>query len=340
MNSELDDGLLDDDNASFSSHDFRSSGYSRGTPYSDDFTEQEHQAILNGQDSKKLIPSERGAFERPPPLITQHAFHFINGSEQDHDSNPGRINQEYNFDSEHHYKEDYNHSGYYEYREQENPFDGHVDGYKQSYDHHKGGSHYRTSPNDDDVDEGYEQYRRYHPHQDMQEQQFPSQQESYHYPHQSHYPASNLTQHDNGFGGDNFNEGYGGFAEEGTPGPEEDLHDNNVNDQNHYRMDTPGNYRVQYHAQHEPVPRISDKGSDRHVTETNEITNGFSDDSATSHVQFQILYKARGRKIEELTRNLENQEEEMTKQIRVLNHQIALMKGMTLFSFGVVGSAV
>lgn len=141
MNSELDDGLLDDDNASFSSHDLRSSGYSRDTPYSEDFTEQEHQTFFNGQESKKLIPSERGAFERPP-LITQRAFHFINGSGQNQDSNTGRINQQYNYDSGHQYQENYDHPGYNEYREQESPFDGQVDEYGQGYGDSEGGLNY------------------------------------------------------------------------------------------------------------------------------------------------------------------------------------------------------
>lgn len=332
LNSELDDGLLDDDNASFSSHDLRSSGYSRDTPYSEDFTEQEHQTILNGHGSNKLIPSERGAFERPPPLITQRAFQFINGSGQNQDdSSTGRTNQQYNYGSGHHYGENYDHPGYYEYREQESPFDGQVDEYKQNYDHNDGGSNYRTSP--DDVDEGFEQYGNYRPHQAMQGQ-FPSQQEPYHYHRQPHYPVANFSDHNTRSGAHDFNEGYGGYTEGETPEPGQNLYDNgtdnlHVNDQNHYRMDTPGNYRVQYHAQHEPIPRASDRGSERHVAETNELANGFSE-NGVQDVQLQILYKARGRKIEELTRKLENQEEEMTKQIRVLNHQNALMKGMTL----------
>ena len=339
MNSELDDGLLDDDNASFSSHDLRSSGYSRDTPYSEDFTEQDHRTILNGQETKALIPSEGGAFERPH-LITQRAFHFMNGSGQNQDSNVGMINQPYNYDPGRHYEEhynhpvyhgyneqgspfdgqvdeyrqsDYGHPGYYEYREQQDHFDGQADEHKQSYDHNGGDSNYHESPDDDDdVDEEFEQYGTYQPH----------------------YPAANFSEHCNGTGVHDFNEGYGGYTGEGTPGHGQNLHDNSaetVDDQNHYRMDTPGNYRVQYHKQNGAYPRIGDRGSDGHATLTNKVANDILGDG-TQDVQLQILYKARGRKIEELTRKLESQEEEMTKQIRVLNHQNALMKGTCTFT--------
>ena len=131
--------------------------------------------------------------------------------------------------------------------------------------------------------------------------------------------------------GDDFSGDYGGYDEgEGTISPDQKVHDDdadNTNVPNHYRMDTLGNYQVQYYAQHEPTSRIHDRGSDRHVTERNDISNRYSG-SGTQDVQLQILYKARGRKIEELTRELESQEDEMTKEIRVLNHQIALIKGM------------
>lgn len=313
---------MDDDNASFSSHDLRSSGYSRDTPYSEDFNE--HETILNGQDTKTLVPSERGAFERPS-LITQRAFHFINGSGQNQSSNTGEANQPYNFDPRHHYEQSYQHPDYYEYRRQENPFDGQVHEYNQDYDPNGGDTNYPTSP-DDDVDEGFEQYGGYHLDQVLQGQ-FPSQQE-YHYP-QSHYKVGNFTDQNNGSDDHDFKIGHRDYAEGGTQGHGQNLcsnGNNNPNDQNNYRMDTPGNYRVQYHAQHEPYPRAGGTGSDRHVNEVNSVANGFLEDGSQD-VQLQILYKARGRKIEELTRKLESQEEEMTKEIRVLNHQIALMKG-------------
>ena len=53
-----------------------------------------------------------------------------------------------------------------------------------------------------------------------------------------------------------------------------------------------------------------------------------SENGAQDTTQLQILYKARGRKIEELTQKLQNQEEEMAKEIRILKHQIAMMKGL------------
>lgn len=314
LNRELDDGLLDDDNASFSSHDLRSSGYSRDTPFSDDFSEQAPETFFNGQDAKKIVPSERGAFERPP-LITQRAFPVINGSGQNQDLD--RINQPYNYDTRHQYEGHYDNQGYYNYRGQGSPYNGLVDGYEQSYDHHQGGvNDYRTSP--DYMDEGINHYGDYNPPQTMQGQ--------HHYPpSQSNYPASNLDEGNNSSGNRDFNEDYIGYDEGGSEG--QNIYDNgapSVNEQNYYRIDTPGNYRVQYHGQHESIPHVSDRGSERH---TNEIANGFSEDGTQDIVQLQILYKARGRKLEELTQMLKNQEEEMTKEIRVLNHQNAMMKG-------------
>ena len=318
LNSELDDGLLDDDNASFSSHDLRSSGYSRDTPFSDrDFSEQAPQAIFNGQDTKKIIPSESGAFERPP-LITQRAFHVINGSGQKQDLDVGRVNQPYSYDPRHQYEGHYDHPGYYDYRGRGSPYNEQVDGYEQSYDHHEGVANvYHSSP--DYTDEGFDQYGNYNPPQIMQGQHhYPPTQSNYH-------PASNFDQGNNSSGNHNFNEDYRGYDEEHTEA--QNIYDSgapSVNEQNHYRLDTPGNYRVQYNGQHESIPHVSDRGSDRH---TNETPNGYSEDGARDTVQLQILYKARGRKLEELTQMLKNQEEEMTKEIRVLNHQNALMKG-------------
>ena len=315
LNSELDDGLLDDDNASFSSHDLRSSGYSRDTPFSDDFSEQAPQTFFNGQDAKKIIPSERGAFERPP-LITQRAFHVINGSGQNQDLD--RINQPYSYDTRH-YEDHYDNPGFYDHRGHGSPYNAQLDGYEQSYDHHDGGANdYRTSPNN--VDEGFGQYGNYNPPQTMQGHHH------HHYPpSQSTYPASNFDEGNNSSGNHDFNEDYRGYDKGGSEG--QNVYDNgalSVNEQNCYRIDTPGNYRVQYHGQHESIPHGSDRGSERH---TNEIANGFSEDGARDIVQLQILYKARGRKLEEMTQMLKNQEEEMTKEIRILNHQNAMMKG-------------
>ena len=312
LNSELDDGLLDDDNASFSSHDLRSSGYSRDTPFSDDFSEQAPQTFFSGQDAAKIIPTERGAFDRRP-LITQRAFHVINGSGQNQDLD--RINRPYSYDTRHQY-EDHDDPGYYDYRGHGSPYNGQVDGYEQSYGHHGGDvNDYHTSPSD--LDEGFDHYGDYNAPQTMQRQ--------HHYPPQSNHPASNFDEGNNSSGDHNFNEDYRGFDEGGSEG--QNIYDNgapSVNEQNYYRIDTPGNYRVQYTGQHESIPHVSDRGSERHAS---EIANGFSEDGAQDIVQLQILYKARGRKLEELTQMLKNQEEEMTKEVRILNHQNAMMKG-------------
>ena len=121
LDRELDDGLLDDDNASFSSHDLRSSGYSRETPFSDDFSEQVPPAIFNGQDSKTIIPSENGAFERPP-LMTQRAFHLINESGKRKELNANEAQGPYNYDNGYQFENQYENQAFY-YREQESPDD-------------------------------------------------------------------------------------------------------------------------------------------------------------------------------------------------------------------------
>ena len=46
--------------------------------------------------------------------------------------------------------------------------------------------------------------------------------------------------------------------------------------------------------------------------------------------QLQVLHQARGRKLEELTKEMELKENDYEKQIRILNHQLALMKGALL----------
>ena len=52
------------------------------------------------------------------------------------------------------------------------------------------------------------------------------------------------------------------------------------------------------------------------------------DHSHSNSPQLEILYRARGRKIEELSLQLEEKEEEFGKQIRMLNHQLALTRGV------------
>ena len=82
LTNELDDDLLDDDNASFSSHDFRSSIHGAGTPYSEISTESPRQYQPNGQFMQEgftgfqNLPSHRGAFERLP-LVTPRGFQLI-----------------------------------------------------------------------------------------------------------------------------------------------------------------------------------------------------------------------------------------------------------------------
>jgi hypothetical protein len=49
--------------------------------------------------------------------------------------------------------------------------------------------------------------------------------------------------------------------------------------------------------------------------------------STVELAQLQILHRARKRKLEELTNELARKEKDHERQIRVLNHQLALMKG-------------
>jgi phosphatidate phosphatase PAH1 len=49
--------------------------------------------------------------------------------------------------------------------------------------------------------------------------------------------------------------------------------------------------------------------------------------STVELAQLQILHRARKRKLEELTNELARKEKDYERQIRVLNHQLALMKG-------------
>ena len=326
LNSELDDCLLDDDNASFSSHDLRSSGYSRDTPFSEDFTE--HQNVTE-QGTKTFLPSEGGAFERPP-LITQRAFQFMNGSGQNRNSHEGVANLPHDYDLDHHYEQSYNQQGVYEYRDQENCFDDQVHRYKQNYNgHDEGDVNYQISP--DDVDEGFSLHENFHP-DEATNGQLPYQQESHHKYTQPHYTSGNFNECDNGSEGQQFDEDYGGYFDRGL------LMNNgykphitgggSINEQNSNSLDAhPVNYQVQYRSERQPYQHAIGKGPECYSSETHVVSNGGIQDN-TQDAQLQILYKARGRKIEELARKLESQEEERTKEIRVLNHQNALIKGI------------
>lgn len=323
LNSELDDRLLDDDNASFSSHDLRSSGYSRDTPFSEDFTE--HQNVIE-QGTKTFLPSDGGAFERPP-LITQRAFQFMNGSGQSGNSHEGVANLPQDYDSDHHYEQSYNQQGVYKYRDQENHFDDQVRRYKQNYNaHDEGDMNYGLSP--DDVDEGFSVHENYHPGDSMNGQ-LPYQQESHHY-NQSRYTSGNFNECANGSEGQHFDEDYEGIFDRGH------LMNNghkpritaggSINEQNSNSLDTHSvNYQVQYRSERQPYQHAIGKGHECYNSDSHVVNNGGMQGNAQD-TQLQILYKARGRKIEELTRKLESQEEERTKEIRVLNHQNALIK--------------
>lgn len=61
------------------------------------------------------------------------------------------------------------------------------------------------------------------------------------------------------------------------------------------------------------------------------MDKNYNDDETNSNTtntaQLQVLYQARGRKIQELSEKLNEREEELGRQIRVLNHQMIMLKG-------------
>lgn len=52
--------------------------------------------------------------------------------------------------------------------------------------------------------------------------------------------------------------------------------------------------------------------------------------STVELAQLQILHRARKRKLEELTTELASKEKEYERKIRILNHQLTLMKGASV----------
>lgn len=63
---------------------------------------------------------------------------------------------------------------------------------------------------------------------------------------------------------------------------------------------------------------------------TEQFTGSESTERTSNTAQLQILYQARGRKIEELSEKLNEREEELGRQIRVLNHQLVMLKGTVI----------
>ncbi|XP_048581155.1 centrosomal protein of 152 kDa isoform X2 [Nematostella vectensis] len=72
----------------------------------------------------------------------------------------------------------------------------------------------------------------------------------------------------------------------------------------------------------------TDKDSSPAPTDPSEYGGSQKPDTqqSTNAAQLQVLYQARGRKIEELNNKLQKQEEELGRQIRVLNHQLMMVK--------------
>lgn len=286
------------------------------------------------QGTKTFLPSDGGAFERPP-LITQRAFQFMNGSGQSGNSHERVASLPQDYDLDHCYEQSYNQQGVYEYRDQETHFDEQVHRYKQNYNgHDEGDVNYRLSP--DDVDEGFSMHENYHPDEPMNGQ-LPYQQESHHY-NQPRYTSGNFNECANGSEGQHFDEDYEGIFDRGHlmnngHKPRITTGGASVNEQNINSLDThPVSYQVQYHSERQPYQHAIGKGPERYNSETHVVSNAGIQGNAQD-TQLQILYKARGRKIEELSRKLESQEEESTKEIRVLNHQNALIKGIEYSNF-------
>ena len=302
---------MDDDNASFSSHDFRSSGYSRDTPFSEDFSEQPPpESVLDhayGNARNDMIPSERGVFDRPP-LITQHGAQLISGSKQGTDTErPFEVQYPYDY-APANYHQDYDDTGYYDYQ-RGSLGDQEENNYQRV---HESSLNYETFP--DGLNNGLEAYTDYSPHSEAAFEAPGMQGNGYH--------AYNDRRR----------------TEDKSDGRSHNVHGDNSQDSsnnNHYRLDNLGNYRVQYHGQQGET--FSHFGERRFLEDNradagvHEIASAGCEDGGEKTqdiTQLQILYKARGRKLEELSRKLEVQEEEMAKQVRVLNHQNALLRGM------------
>lgn len=88
-----------------------------------------------------------------------------------------------------------------------------------------------------------------------------------------------------------------------------------------------GEQRVKYLRRQLPTDHHGDGIGEDHLIRDTQ--------THSSNSQLEILYRARGRKIEELSQQLEEKEEEFGKQIRMLNHQLALIKG-TAYKVNVV----
>jgi len=65
---------------------------------------------------------------------------------------------------------------------------------------------------------------------------------------------------------------------------------------------------------------------DTNTTDTHYVDSETASNT-TNTAQLQVLYQARGRKIQELSEKLNEREEELGRQIRVLNHQLIMLKG-------------
>ncbi|XP_059160386.1 centrosomal protein of 152 kDa-like isoform X2 [Physella acuta] len=88
--------------------------------------------------------------------------------------------------------------------------------------------------------------------------------------------------------------------------------------------DTYSNYTVVYNKKHAP-----EHGEEEFYLPTDQIKFFQKDkpEDVRTYEQLTILYKARGREIEELTHKLEEKDEEMGKEIRSLKHRLALATG-------------
>ncbi|XP_033726371.1 nucleoprotein TPR-like [Pecten maximus] len=112
---------------------------------------------------------------------------------------------------------------------------------------------------------------------------------------------------------------YGSYDQSGGPGK---LHGSKE-----YQED----YRVQYQRRHGPSGegREEDTGSPRRekpkaLEEKSEETAGLD---PRQYSQLQVLYKARGRKLEEITNEYEILKQETGREIRILKHQVSVAKG-------------
>ena len=360
ISNELDDDLLDD-NASFSSHDFRSSSRGQNTP-SAEFPPDSPRQQWSGQWS---LPSDNGTaflqyparipggFERPP-LVTPKGFQLLKGSglNSEHEEEPGNSAENCQYYDEEDGQIRQDHEEYFHRQ-------------SQGKDHHIASGDY--DQNSDYVAGGQNiDFRNYN------ETGHPSAFQSYE-PRSRFDPQYYNTGLGRGYTDDMKDQSGSEYGDNEMPtgvqtvqgrtteyvgyhGDHKEAMDNSEKHLGHlelvsvviYDMKSQSNldseariwefssvngmikcfcshikgeHRVQYLRRQLPTGSAIPQGEGVTKDHSRE------DQIQSNNGQLEILYRARGRKIEELSQELEEKKDEFGRQLRVLNHQLALVKG-------------